>query len=68
MLDNPHVRSQRIATTIAKDGTITTTLVIETNAESHGSDFDELVETVVIYIKAHDELDRAEINSRKTSS
>jgi hypothetical protein len=66
MLENPHVRSQHTATTIAKDGTTTTRLVIETNAEPTESDFEELVEAVVEYINARDDLDCAQINCRKT--
>ena len=56
MLENPHIRSQHIATTIAKDGTTTAKLVIETNAEPTESDFEELVEAVVEYINARDDL------------
>jgi hypothetical protein len=63
MLENQHVRSQHIAAAIAKDGTTTAKLVIETNAES---DFEELVEAVVEYINARDDLECAEINCRKT--
>jgi hypothetical protein len=66
MLENQHIRSQHIATTIAKDGTTTAKLVIETNAEPTESDFEELVEAVVEYINARDDLDCAEINCRRT--
>ena len=66
MLENQHVRSQHIATAIAKDGTTTAKLVIETNAEPTESDFEELVEAVVEYINARDDLECAEINCRKT--
>lgn len=65
MLENPHVRSQHIATTVAKDGTTTSKLVIETNAEPTESDFEELVAAVVEYLNERDDLDRAEINCRK---
>ena len=68
MLNNPHVRSQRVKTVIAKDGHIKRKLVIDTDVEPLGSDFDELTEAVVEYIKAHDDLDEAEINCRKTTS
>ena len=66
MLENPHIRSQHIATTVAKDGTTKAKLVIETNAEPAESDFEELVEAVLEYINARDDIDRAEINGRKT--
>jgi hypothetical protein len=66
MLENQHVRSQQIATTIAKDGTTTTKLAVESNAEPTESDFEELVEAVVEYLNERDDLDRAEINCRKT--
>ncbi len=64
MLENQHVRSQHIATAIAKDGTTTAKLVIETDAEPTESDFEELVEAVVEYINARDDLESAEINCR----
>jgi hypothetical protein len=66
MLENQHVRSQHIATATAKDGTTTAKLVIETNAEPTGSDFEELVEAVVQCINARDDLECAEINCRRT--
>jgi hypothetical protein len=66
MFENPHIRSQHIATMVAKDGATTTKLVIETNAEPTESDFEELVEAVVEYINARDDLECAEINCRKT--
>jgi hypothetical protein len=62
MLENPHVRSQHIATTVAKDGTTTSKLVIETNADQTESDFEELVEAVVEYLNARNRLEgRGEI-------
>jgi hypothetical protein len=66
MLENPHIRSQHIATTVAKDGATAAKLVIETNAEPTESDFEELVEAVVEYINSRDDIDQAEINCRKT--
>ena len=64
MISNRHIRSQHVAVVVSKDGTTTRTLVIETNLNPSGSDFDELVEEIVHYMKTRDDLDNAEINGR----
>jgi hypothetical protein len=64
MISNRHIRSQHVAVVVSKDGTTTRTLVIETNLNPSGSDFDELVEEIVHYMKTRDILDNAEINGQ----
>jgi hypothetical protein len=62
MLDNRHVLDQRITVTVSKEGAMTYTLVIKTNAQHGTPDFTELAQAIVEYLEANPQLDRAEVD------
>jgi hypothetical protein len=61
MFSNHHIRSQQVCVAVSKEGHIKRTLVVSTNLNPSGTDFDDVVTSIVEYLKKHDDLDGAEI-------
>ncbi|QOZ28542.1 hypothetical protein XH93_36920 [Bradyrhizobium sp. CCBAU 51753] len=62
MLEHPHVLQKRISVKIDRHGKIVRTMVVKTNLEPSGPQFDRLLEDVVEHLKRHPDIDSAEID------
>lgn len=61
MLNNPHIRSQRVVVSVDRTGATKETLVIETSLSEFDANFGRLTEAVVEYLKTHPGLSGADI-------
>ncbi len=61
MIKNPDIRAQSVKVSVAKDGTVTKTLVIETNLQPDDPGINKLANDAVTYMKEHNDIDRADI-------
>ncbi len=68
MIENSDIRGQHITVSVARDGTVTKTLVIQTNLQPWDTRLDQLVQDAQDYMNTHDEIDRADIGCIVTPS
>ncbi len=68
MLNDMHIRRQQIVLSVSKDGTVKTTLAIETNLDSTSPEIGALVDQVVDYMKQNPSIDDADISCPATLS